>query len=72
MLTLKAQGLNCGSHLVISEVTKSQHNKRQQHRLQIFQKKLAFKAWKINLIKSIGFISSKAVKDVRDGSTIVV
>ena len=31
----------------MGEVTKSQRNRRRQRRLQIFQKKFAFKAWKI-------------------------
>ena len=35
--------------VMISEVTKSQRNRRRQRRLKIFPKHATFKAWKINI-----------------------
>ena len=40
---------SCTPEAIISEVTKSQRNIRQQRRLQLFFKKSTFKAWKINV-----------------------
>ena len=45
---IKEIKLGC-SKADISEVTKSQRNRRRQPRIQIFFKKSTFKAWKVNV-----------------------
>ena len=46
----------------ISEVTKSQHNRRQQHRLQIVHKIVTFRAWKIK--KTVDLLVQKLLNDM--------